>query len=96
MQRSCVSCGRPFDARHVELVRLLISHGANVNHIDSTAGRRSSTYFVMALECSGEAVIDMISLLLSAGADVNCEGGIGGFPVSMAPTIEPTSPTADD
>ena len=31
---SCVACGRPVDARHVELAKKLISLGANVNHID--------------------------------------------------------------
>jgi len=32
---SCATFGVPFDARHVKLVRLLISHGANVNQIET-------------------------------------------------------------
>ena len=71
---SCVSFAVPFDARNAALVRLLISHGADVNHIDSQGG--SPLNYLLnsfAAECSGKAVIDMISLLLCAGADVNHE-----------------------
>ena len=81
---SCATFSRPFDARNAELVRLLISHGANVNHIDS----QGASPLIYVLHCfgaedSGEAVIDMISSLLSAGADVNWRGGNFGFPIAM-------------
>jgi hypothetical protein len=83
---SCLTSGRPFDARHVELVRQLISLGANANHIDSQ-GASPLIYLLhcFGAACSGKAVIDMISLLLGAGADVNHEGGTqGGRPCSIA------------
>jgi hypothetical protein len=81
---SCVTCGKPFDARHFELARQLISHGANANHIDEFDW--SPLIYLLqcfGARCSGKAVIDMISLLLSAGADINHEGGNFGFPIAI-------------
>ena len=81
---SFATFGRPFDARHVKLVRLLISLGANVNQIETDgASPLINVLHFFGINCSGKAVIDMISLLLSAGADVNLEGGRYGFPISM-------------
>ena len=81
---SFATFGRPFDARHVKLVRLLISLGANVNQIETDgASPLINVLHFFGINCSGKAVIDMISLLLSAGADVNREGGRYGFPISM-------------
>ena len=81
---SCVACGRPVDARHVELAKKLISLGANVNHIDEL-GASPLIYLLQCfgVRCSGKAVIDMLSLLLGAGANVTREGGIFGFPIAM-------------
>ena len=81
---SCVACGRPVDARHVELAKKLISLGANVNHIDEL-GASPLIYLLQCfgVRCSGKAVIDMLSLLLGAGANVTREGGVFGFPVSV-------------
>ena len=66
--------GWPFTAGHVKLVRRLISLGADVNHIE-TDGSSPLIYLLQCFgaRCSGKAVIDMISLLLCAGADVNHE-----------------------
>jgi len=71
---SCVPFGWPFTAGHVKLVRRLISLGADVNHIE-TDGSSPLIYLLQCFgaRCSGKAVIDMISLLLCAGADVNHE-----------------------
>ena len=81
---SCVSFGRPYDTGHAELVSLLISHGANVNNIESDgASPLCNVLRFFSYECSGEAVIDMVSQLLSAGADVNWEYGNYGFPIAM-------------
>ena len=81
---SYVSFGRPYDTGHAELVSLLISHGANVNNIESDgASPLCNVLRFFSYDCSGEAVIDMVSQLLSAGADVNWEYGNYGFPISM-------------
>ena len=71
-----MTLGGSFNARHARLARLLISHDADVNHIDSL-GNSPLIYLLQCFgaTCSGKAVIDMISLLLGAGADVNREGG---------------------
>ena len=69
---SCVTFGRPFTAGHVKLVRRLISLGADVNHIETD---RSSPLFNVlhsyGPDCSEEAVLSMIKLLLRAGANVH-------------------------
>ena len=81
---SYVSFGRPYDTGHAELVSLLISHGANVNNIESDgASPLCNVLRFFSYECSGEAVINMVSQLLSAGADVNWEYGNYGFPIAM-------------
>jgi len=81
---SCATFGVPFDARHVKLVRLLISHGANVNQIETDgASPLINVLHFFGPDCSGKAVIDIISSLVSAGADVNWEGRYVGFPIAM-------------
>jgi hypothetical protein len=76
--------GRPFGPRHARLVSLLISHGANVNQIETDGA--SPLINVLAYwsdNCSWKAVIDMVSSLLSAGANVNWGGRYYGFPIAM-------------
>ena len=81
---SYVSFGRPYDTGRAELVSLLISHGANVNNIESDgASPLCNVLRFFSYECSGEAVIDMVSQLLSAGADVNWGYRSYGFPITM-------------
>ncbi len=81
---SYVTFGMPFGASHAELVRLLISHGANVNQIEPYGSSPLiNVLHFLSYECSGEAVIDMVKSLLSAGANVNWGGSNYGFPISV-------------
>ena len=66
-------------------MRQLISLGAAVNHPETD--RSSPLNKVLnsyGPNCSEEAVLSMIKLLLRAGADVNAEGSYGLPPLSKA------------
>ena len=54
-------------AQHLELMRYLISRGADVNHLD-WRGEWSPLHMCV---CAQSGVVDAIELLLSAGANVN-------------------------
>jgi len=81
---SYASCVTPFAAKEFELMRLLISHGADVNHIETdNASPIQNVLYLFNARCSAKAVMDIIVLLLNAGADVNRKG-FDGFPIAMA------------
>ena len=82
-----VTFGMPFGASHAELVRLLISHGANVNQLESLslsdgASPLHNLLHFFGPDCSGKAVIDAVKSLLSAGAEVNRDFH-GRFPITV-------------
>ena len=58
-------------AQHLELMRYLISRGADVNHLD-WRGEWSPLHMCV---CAQSGVVDAIELLLSAGANINGRSG---------------------
>ena len=82
---SCATFSTPFDANSVRIVRLLISHGADVNHIatDGSSPLINVLHLCHGNRCSEIAVLSMVSILIRAGADV-LKSGPHGLPFSMA------------
>ncbi len=82
---SWVTFSNPFDGNSVRIVRLLISHGADVSHIHQVhSSPLANVLHSYGRHCSEEAVLSMIKLLLRAGADVHHRGSNGLLPLSTA------------
>ena len=82
---SCATFSTPFNANSVRIVKLLISHGADVNHIetDGSSPLINVLHLCHGNRCSEIAVLSMVSILIRAGANVQIFGP-HGLPFSMA------------
>lgn len=76
------------DAKHyVEICKLLLDHGANVN---SKGGKYGSPLLAALQECR----LSVVKLLLEYGADVNAEDEIHGRPLQVAARHRRTYPNS--
>jgi serine/threonine-protein phosphatase 6 regulatory ankyrin repeat subunit B len=75
--------GAAYEGR-IEVVKLLLDHGADVNAVNRSSGGNGETALHYATRCTASSALKIVELLLASGAHVNVNDQRGATPLMNA------------